>query len=80
LLWSHDSQNQLAFTTPKPLSCPGQPQLFINLRNEHLAAKPDTLADGAVQQLGGPSWYGQIAVVSGIVLCVVLGLTTRAEN
>jgi len=25
LLWSHDSQNQLAFTAPNPLACPDQP-------------------------------------------------------
>ncbi len=48
--------------------------------NWFLAAKPDAMAEGAVQQLGGPSWYGQIAVLIGIAFCIILGLTTRAEK
>jgi YedE family putative selenium metabolism protein len=44
--------------------------------NFMLAASPDKLVDGALV-VGGPAVYGQIAVVLGIVVCVVLGLTMR---
>jgi YedE family putative selenium metabolism protein len=44
--------------------------------NWFLAATPDKMVDGTVV-VGGPGLYGQIAVIVGIVFCVVLGLTAR---
>lgn len=42
------------------------------------AGRPDALVDG-VLTVGGTSVYGQVAVILGIVFCVILGLTAR-EN
>ena len=48
--------------------------------NWFLAAVPDKLlADGALQT-GGPGVWGQIAVILGLVFCVVLGLTARQRQ
>lgn len=44
--------------------------------NWFLAATPDKLV-GEVCVVGGPGFYGQIAVIVGIVFCVILGLTAR---
>ncbi len=44
--------------------------------NFALAGAPDALVDGVVQ-VGGPGIYGQVAVVLGIVFCVVLGFSAR---
>ncbi len=44
--------------------------------NFALAAKPDKLIDGVIS-VGGPGLYGQIAVLIGIVFCVVIGFTMR---
>lgn len=44
------------------------------VHNWFLAAVPDTAVDG----IGGPGPYGRIAVVTGIVFCVILGLTARS--
>jgi hypothetical protein len=45
--------------------------------NWFLAAAPDKTVDGAIV-VGGPGPYGQIAVVTGIVFCVILGLAARS--
>ena len=39
----------------------------------------DKTVDGTIQ-VGGPGGYGQIAVLAGIVFCVVLGLTARPQK
>jgi len=44
--------------------------------NWFLAAVPDKMA-GGVLRVGGPGPWGKIAVVVGLVFCVVLGLTAR---
>lgn len=44
--------------------------------NFGMAARPDTLVDG-VLTVGGTSVYGQVAVILGIVFCVILGMTAR---
>jgi YedE family putative selenium metabolism protein len=44
--------------------------------NFALAAKPDNVATGAV---GGPSPWGMLAVVVGLVVCVTLGFVLREE-
>jgi len=44
--------------------------------NWFLAAVPDRMVDG-VLTVGGPGPWGRIAVVVGLVFCVVLGLTAR---
>jgi YedE family putative selenium metabolism protein len=44
--------------------------------NFALAGSPDKLVEG-VLTVGGPGVYGQIAVVIGLVLCVILGLVAR---
>jgi hypothetical protein len=44
--------------------------------NFSLAGKPDALVDG-VLSVGGISSYGMIAVVLGLAVCIVLGLTLR---
>ena len=46
--------------------------------NFALAARPDKIIDGVVQ-VGGVSGYGMVAVLIGIVVCSVIGLTMR-EN
>ncbi len=45
--------------------------------NWFLAAAPDKTVDGAIV-VGGPGPYGQIAVVTGIVFCMILGLTAKS--
>jgi YedE family putative selenium metabolism protein len=47
--------------------------------NWFLAAVPDKIVDGKLL-VGGPGPYGQIAVVTGIVFCVILGLTARTPK
>ena len=47
--------------------------------NWFLAAVPDKMVEGTLQ-VGGPGVYGQIAVVAGIVFCVILGLTARPHR
>ena len=44
-----------------------------------LAAVPDKMVDGTFS-VGGPGPYGQIAVVAGIVFCIILGLTARERK
>jgi len=45
--------------------------------NFNLAGAPDTVTEGVLAQVGGPSIYGQVAVLIGLVFCLVLGLTAR---
>lgn len=45
--------------------------------NFALAGVPDRLSDVGALVVGGPGVYGQVAVILGIVVCVVLGLTMR---
>lgn len=45
--------------------------------NFALAAVPDSLSEAGALVVGGPGIYGQIAVVLGLVVCVVIGLTMR---
>jgi YedE family putative selenium metabolism protein len=47
--------------------------------NFSLAGSPDKLVDG-VLTVGGISSYGQIAVILGIVVCVILGFTLRERS
>jgi hypothetical protein len=44
--------------------------------NFSLAGSPDSLVDGALK-VGGISGYGQIAVLLGLVICLVIGYTMR---
>ena len=44
--------------------------------NFGLAGSPDSIVEG-VQKVGGISPYGQAAVVIGLVVCVIIGLTMR---
>jgi YedE family putative selenium metabolism protein len=44
-----------------------------------LAAVPDKTIGGTIQ-VGGPGVYGRIAVLAGIVFCVILGLTARPQK
>jgi hypothetical protein len=46
--------------------------------NFALAGVPDTVVEG-VQKVGGISPYGMAAVVLGLVVCVVIGLTMREK-
>jgi len=46
------------------------------VHNWFLAAVPDKTVEGTLV-VGGPGPYGQIAVVTGIAFCVILGLTAR---
>ncbi len=43
-----------------------------------LAAKPDKIV-AEVLQVGGPGFNGQIAVVIGLIFCVILGFTMREK-
>ncbi len=45
--------------------------------NFALAGKPDNVADGIV---GGIGWYGQVAVILGLIVCVVIGFTMREKS
>jgi YedE family putative selenium metabolism protein len=47
--------------------------------NFTLAASPDSLVEGVVK-VGGLNSYGMSAVILGLVVCVVLGLTLRAKE
>jgi YedE family putative selenium metabolism protein len=47
--------------------------------NWFLAAVPDRMVEGEFV-LGGPGAAGQIAVVAGIIFCVVLGLTAKHRS
>ena len=46
--------------------------------NFNLAAKPDALVDG-VLSVGGINTFGMVAVVLGILFCLVIGLTMREK-
>jgi YedE family putative selenium metabolism protein len=46
--------------------------------NFALAGSPDAVVEG-VQKVGGINPYGMAAVVLGLVVCVVLGLTMREK-
>jgi hypothetical protein len=46
--------------------------------NFMLAGSPDAVVEG-VQKVGGISPYGMAAVVLGLVVCVVIGLTMRQK-
>ncbi len=46
--------------------------------NFSLAAKPDSIVEGVVQ-IGGLSSFGMIAVVLGIIVCLVIGFTMREK-
>ena len=46
--------------------------------NFSLAASPDSVVDGVVK-VGGISTWGMIAVVVGIVVCLVIGFTMREK-
>jgi len=47
--------------------------------NWFLAAVADKMVEETLV-IGGPGYYGRIAVVTGIVFCVVLGLTARTRR
>jgi YedE family putative selenium metabolism protein len=47
--------------------------------NWFLAAVPDKMVDGTLQ-VGGPGPWGQVAVVAGIVFCILLGWTARPRK
>ena len=47
--------------------------------NWFLAAVPDKMLEESLR-IGGPGTYGQIAVVVGIVFCIVLGLTAGQQQ
>jgi len=44
--------------------------------NFNLAAKADSIVDG-VLKVGGPSPFGMIAVILGLVVCLIIGFTMR---
>lgn len=46
--------------------------------NFNLAAKADSVVDGVVT-VGGISTYGMVAVILGIVVCLVIGFTMRQK-
>jgi YedE family putative selenium metabolism protein len=46
--------------------------------NFALAGSPDTVVEG-VQKVGGISPYGMVAVVLGLVVCVLIGFTMRQK-
>jgi YedE family putative selenium metabolism protein len=47
--------------------------------NFKLAGVPDKLVDGALQ-VGGPGWNGQLAVLIGLAVCIVLGFAMRERS
>ncbi|MBN2474879.1 MAG: YedE-related selenium metabolism membrane protein [Pirellulales bacterium] len=47
--------------------------------NWFLAGVPDRMVDD-VLRVGGPGHYGQVAVIVGVVFCVILGLTARPQK
>lgn len=46
--------------------------------NFNLASKADAVADG-VLTVGGPSTFGMIAVILGLIVCLVIGFTMREK-
>lgn len=46
--------------------------------NFSLAAKADTMVDG-VLKVGGPSTFGMLAVILGLVVCLAIGFTMRQK-
>ncbi len=46
--------------------------------NFNLAAKTDAVVEG-VLQTGGPSSFGMIAVILGLIVCLVFGFTMREK-
>lgn len=46
--------------------------------NFNLAAKADSIVDG-VLKVGGPSPFGMIAVILGLVVCLIIGFTMRQK-
>lgn len=48
--------------------------------NFALAGTPDRLSEAGALIVGGPGPYGQIAVVLGIVVCLVIGFTMRERQ
>ncbi|MBN1497930.1 MAG: YedE-related selenium metabolism membrane protein, partial [Spirochaetes bacterium] len=46
--------------------------------NFSLAGKPDSIIEGAYT-VGGIGPWGQIAVIAGIVFCLVIGFTMREK-
>jgi len=47
--------------------------------NFGLAGVPDKMAEGVLQQVGGPGFNGRAAVVIGLIFCVVLGFAMREK-
>ena len=47
--------------------------------NFTLAGKPDKIIDGSLQ-VGGISNAGMIAVILGIIVCLIIGFTMREKN
>jgi len=47
--------------------------------NFALAGRPDRLVEGAVQ-VGGPTTAGMVAVVIGLVVCLIIGVTMRGRE
>ena len=47
--------------------------------NFMLAAGPDKVTDG-VRTVGGPVFYGWVAVVVGIAFCLIIGFSCRSEQ
>ena len=47
--------------------------------NFYLASVPDKVVGGSLV-VGGPEFFGQIAVILGLLFCAVLGWTARADN
>ncbi len=45
--------------------------------NFNLAGSPDRILEGGALQIGGPSVYGQIAVLTGLAFCLILGFAAR---
>ena len=46
--------------------------------NFNLAAKADAMVDG-VLKVGGPSTFGMVAVILGLVVCLAIGFTMRQK-
>jgi uncharacterized protein len=45
--------------------------------NWFLAAVPDKMGPSSLVQVGGPGYWGKVAVIVGLVFCVLLGLLVR---
>jgi hypothetical protein len=50
------------------------------VHNFALAGVPDALNNAGELIVGGPNAYGQLAVILGLVVCIVLGFTMRARH